>query len=174
MSFLFGKKNKGDKAANAPPTRDGAPSQASGTSIPTANGIRPRGPGGVSSPAPGGESGNTPTPEQTHDQRGGYEQENQVCVLHQTCYCISGFGLWTMSFHSALNNSFPLALLRTDDAHSMVHKEACKAVHRRELTQLLYTLGHKDDSPSRPPSRIHSLDMVPLSMRFRRKRVKST
>ena len=83
MSFLFGKKNKGDKAGYAPPTRDGAPSQASGTSIPTANGIRPRGPGGVSSPAPGGESGNTPTPEQTHDQRGGYEQENQVCVLHK-------------------------------------------------------------------------------------------
>ena len=78
MSFLFGKKNKGDKGANAPPTRDGAPSQASGTSIPTTNGIRPRGPGGVSSPAPGGENAGTSTPDQNPEQRGGFDQENQV------------------------------------------------------------------------------------------------
>ena len=85
MSFLFGKKSKGDKAGAAPPTRDGAPSAASGMSIPPPNGIRTkeRGPG-VSSPAPGSGVNNldgnvTPSPEQNQEKPRS-EHEMQVCL----------------------------------------------------------------------------------------------
>ena len=96
MSFLFGKKNKGDKGGGAPPTRDGAPSAASQNSVPTTNGIRPRGPSGISSPGPGPGPGpgaaaagnsidgsSTPTQDASHDQRGGNEQEGQVRLNFQ-------------------------------------------------------------------------------------------
>ncbi|KAL9128793.1 MAG: hypothetical protein Q9217_002602 [Psora testacea] len=83
MSFFFGKKNKGDKAGAAPPTRDGPVSGPSSSSIPTANGGRPKERGaGVSSPASGAkvtnpDGNNTPSPEQSHEQRGGIEHDIQ-------------------------------------------------------------------------------------------------
>ena len=85
MSFLFGKKSKGEKTGATAPTRDGPAIGGPSLAMPPLNEARQkeRGPG-VSSPIPGGgvsstNGNNTPSPEQNHDQKAGIEQDLQVC-----------------------------------------------------------------------------------------------
>ena len=96
MSFLFGKKNKGNPNALPPATRDTHTSSGSGSTS-TANGVLKEKPTNGLGPAPGGVSGNsvnnsansiggannigganTPSPEHGIGQRGGPVQEPQV------------------------------------------------------------------------------------------------
>ena len=92
MSFLFGKKSKEAKGQTGPiqRTQDGQNAPGPGTSIPSANGLRPKERGaGIQSPTPGGganisansiENGNTPSPEHGQGQRG--RQDSDLSVRH--------------------------------------------------------------------------------------------
>lgn len=153
MSFLFGKKSKGDKAGAAPPTRDGPPSAASGTSIPNANGIRTkeRGPG-VSSPAPGPAVNNldgniTPSPDQNHEKPGS-EHDMQVCfrkpVDRLEASPLSGPEIPPQA---SLNRLVGLTYIRCSSSSS--NSMACQLGLAQQArppasTQLLCTPGRKD------------------------------
>ena len=89
MSFLFGKKSKGQAG---PPQRpsDVQSIAGSATSIPTVNGARAKERGaGVISPPPGGSINNsaqsiddatTPSPEHVQGQRGRLDSDLSVCL----------------------------------------------------------------------------------------------
>ena len=91
MSFLFGKKSKEGKGQTAPAQRiqEGHIAPASGPSVPTLNGSRPKERGaGIQSPTPGAganippnsiDSGNTPSPEHGQGQRGRQDSDLSVC-----------------------------------------------------------------------------------------------
>ena len=175
MSFLFGKKSKEGRGQTAPTQRphDVQNAPASGTSIPTLNGLRPKERGaGIQSPTPGAgagtnisanpiENGNTPSPEHGQGQRGRQDSDLSVCYPSST-------SVWPSQPASFVADAFEIALILCKRmlilclisvAHGLFPTVLLQA-----STQLRFTPGLSDNSPSHPHNRIHSLDMVRRSM----------
>ncbi len=180
MSFLFGKKSKEGKGQTPPIQRpqDVQTAPASGTSIPTANGLRPKERGaGIQSPTPGAganisansiENGNTTSPEHGQGQRG--RQDSDLSVCH--CSFINHRMGWPASMirHRLFGASVDLMRMILILCSFSVAHGLFPTVILQVSTQQRFIPGLNDNSPLHLNNQIPSLGMVPRSMPLRLKK----
>ena len=176
MSFLFGKKSKGQAG---PPQRpaDGQNTAGSATSIPTANGARVKERGaGVISPPPGGSVNNSaqsiddttpPSPEHVQSQRGRVDSDLSVCldrIARQVLRYATGL-CPTLPNHALHEAEHLLTIYR----FSMLHDLPLVVLLPASIL-LRFTHGPNGDSRSHPHNQTPSLGTAQRSMPRRLKK----